>query len=616
MRRGSPRHLGQGTSGNRDTKAVKLRKMNLLPLVYPIFTLLVVVFCWHPHWLEVVWNSRGSPVWQPEHSTLRVTLDVLTALMFGLVAGMGAQQKHPLLGLMWVILGGLAAFWDHALLQGGILVLLLGGVQLVLLFKHPDWQRVLFLPMLAWLGIEALQVLLTPRVHMGDVRYPASVLGIPQAGVYLFGLVLPALSSLLSLLVFLRAALLWLESWMKHRHIWLNGATVFVLLSGSIALLYVLVVGGLSALLGEVVSLVLASVLTALLVQPLQLGLQKAVNRLFYGDRDDPYRVMQALQDKLSQPREPQVLLQEALDVLRLTLKLPHASIHFLNGETLESGMPWGPQQGFSMVVQGEQVGELRVSGRGKGQLQSRDVTLLQDLSTQLARAAHALQLQKQLQQAREQRVLATEEERKRLRRDLHDGLGPALAGLGLKLEAARLQAKLRPEMLENTLSQLKTDSQELVQDVRRLVYDLRPPKLDDLGIAEALLELLERCKEAGLTTSCQLPSSFPPLSAALEVAVYRIAQEGLTNVIKHAHATKCELQVTVQAQHLHLRIMDNGKGLPEMRVAGVGSASMRERTEALSGTLLWESLSPGTLLHVVFPLDVPSVSPAIARPT
>jgi len=190
------------------------------------------------------------------------------------------------------------------------------------------------------------------------------------------------------------------------------------------------------------------------------------------------------------------------------------------------------------------------------------------------------------------------------LRRDLHDGLGPALSGLSLKLEAARRLLARSPEQADAHLSALEGEVRESVREVRRLVHDLRPPKLDDLGLHGALEDLLADVQTVGLTVRCEVSGDAPPLSAAAEVAVYRIAQEAVTNVLRHAQARLVGLRLQATADSLVLEIEDDGVGLPEVRVPGVGSRSMRERAEALSGTLEWiRRERGGTLVRATLPI-------------
>jgi signal transduction histidine kinase len=200
------------------------------------------------------------------------------------------------------------------------------------------------------------------------------------------------------------------------------------------------------------------------------------------------------------------------------------------------------------------------------------------------------------LQQSRERLVTAREEERRRLRRDLHDGLGPQLASHSLRLEAARDFIRTNPERAEALLNQLIEKSQGIVVDIRRLVYALRPPALDELGLVGAVREYTAQSELNGLRITLTTPERLPPLPAAVEVAAYRIIQEALTNVIRHAKAQSCQVSLALQETpaRLEVEIKDDGVGLPAERHVGIGLTSMRERAEELGGACLVEAGAEG----------------------
>jgi two-component system, NarL family, sensor kinase len=201
--------------------------------------------------------------------------------------------------------------------------------------------------------------------------------------------------------------------------------------------------------------------------------------------------------------------------------------------------------------------------------------------------------------------VTTREEERRRLRRDLHDGIGPTLTGLALQLHAARKLIRPKPGDAEETLARLEQRTEETLSEMRRLIYGLRPPALDDLGLipsirqqaqSQGMVDLSIGTKpderwENRLVFSMDIPEELPPLPAAVEVACYRIAQEAITNVARHAHARRCEIRLLIEdgTGALRLEVIDEGVGMPEDRVAGVGLSSMRERAEELGGMLAVE---------------------------
>jgi signal transduction histidine kinase len=247
----------------------------------------------------------------------------------------------------------------------------------------------------------------------------------------------------------------------------------------------------------------------------------------------------------------------------------------------------------FPLIYQGQTIGQLRVAPRAPGEsFNPADRLLLTNIARQAGAAAHAVQLTAALQQSRQQLVTAREEERRRLRRDLHDGLGPQLASQTLTIDAIGRLLERDPSTAKELLEHLKVQSQTAIQDIRRLVYNLRPPALDELGLVEALREGV---RQAGsLVEITTEPDPLPPLPAAVEVAVYRITQEAITNVLRHARAENCIVTMRAKDQRIDLSIADDGPGYPPDFHSGVGLNSMRERTEELGGQIHFENRPGG----------------------
>jgi signal transduction histidine kinase len=230
---------------------------------------------------------------------------------------------------------------------------------------------------------------------------------------------------------------------------------------------------------------------------------------------------------------------------------------------------------------------------------------LLEDLARQTGVAVHAVRLTVDLQRSRKRLVTAREEERRRLRRDLHDGLGPQLASLTMMAEAAHELVPLDPARAQEVLEGLTEQAQEAVADVRRLVYSMRPPALDALGLMEALRSQAVHQDQGGLRISVNGPEEIPALPAAVEVAAYRIALEALTNVVRHAQARNCTVRLMLDEENgaLRLEVEDDGRGIGEDRRVGVGLTSMRERAEELSGSCTVEDVpSGGTRVRAFLP--------------
>ena len=208
------------------------------------------------------------------------------------------------------------------------------------------------------------------------------------------------------------------------------------------------------------------------------------------------------------------------------------------------------------------------------------------------------------LQRSRERLVTAREEERRRLRRDLHDGLGPLLGSLTLKLDVADDLLERDPQATHALLRGLRGQVQAAIADIRRLVYALRPPALDDLGLLGALRAEAAQYERAELRIIVEAPGQLPPLPAAVEVAAYRITLEALTNVVRHSSARSCTVRLSPSRKTLEVEIVDDGSGLRDDRTQGVGLASMRERAEELGGSCSVEPAPVrGTRVRASLPL-------------
>jgi signal transduction histidine kinase len=210
------------------------------------------------------------------------------------------------------------------------------------------------------------------------------------------------------------------------------------------------------------------------------------------------------------------------------------------------------------------------------------------------------------LQRSRERLVATREEERRRLRRDLHDGLGAQLAGLNVQAGTLRRLIPRDPAAADELVVELREELRAAIADIRRLVYDLRPPALDDLGLLAALHQLAERygSEDEQPCVLVEAPEDLPHLPAAVEVAIYRITQEALTNVVRHAQAKNCIVRLAVK-EDVALDIVDDGIGIPGERTAGVGLSSMYERAAELGGTCIVESIPQGgTRVLVRLPLS------------
>lgn len=413
---------------------------------------------------------------------------------------------------------------------------------------------------------------------------------------------------------------------LRHRlweiNVLINRSLVYGTLTVLIAGLYALVVGSFSFVLqvpGNLVITILATGLMAVLFQPLRQRLQQAVNRLMYGERDDPATVLSRLGQRLEGTLTPEAVLPTIAETLAHALKLPYVAVTLIDrGEVGAGAVYQAPGSQASpadvlrllLVYQGEISGELVVAPRAPGEtFTPAELQLLADVARQAGVAAHTVRLTADLQRSRERLVVAREEERRRLRRDLHDGLGPQLASLALQIDAARNLVADQPAAATQALGELKVQAQTAISDVRRLAQDLRPPALDQLGLIGALHEFVATrgASTGSLQVRVRAPESFPVLPAAVEVAAYHITLEALANVMRHSGASQCTVWLCMD-DILYLAVDDDGHGLPDTLRPGVGLASMRERAAELGGTCrVVRRPEGGTRVMVTLPLDLPA---------
>ena len=391
----------------------------------------------------------------------------------------------------------------------------------------------------------------------------------------------------------------------------LNRALVYGGLTTVIVVVYVLVVGVLGTFLqarGNLFVALVATGLAAVLFQPLRERLQRTVNRLMYGERDEPFEVLARLGQRLETTLSPEMVYPTIVETVAQTLKLPYVAIAVKREggfETVESyGRPVADPETYALSHQGEIVGRLLVARRGPDEaFTEADERLLRNIARQAGAAVQAVQLTADLQRSRQRLVAAREEERRRLRRDLHDGLGPTLAAQMFRIGSARSLLESDPEAVDEILAQLEGQTEETLAEIRRLVYNLRPPALDQLGLAAAIREVAAQYNSADLTVTVEAPDSLPPLPAAVEVAAYRIVQEALANVVHHAEADGCRV-ILLCDEMLRVTVCDDGRGLPADYRSGVGLTSMRERAAELGGDLrVGAPASGGTEVAAVLPL-------------
>ncbi|GAA3235756.1 sensor histidine kinase [Actinocorallia longicatena] len=353
---------------------------------------------------------------------------------------------------------------------------------------------------------------------------------------------------------------------------------------------------------GDRLAGVAAAGVVAVLYSPLRVRLQRLVHRVLTG-RGEPYDVVSALARRLEETPGPDELLAEVARGVATAFRSPYVRVELdrADGTTMivEQGETRPDTVVLPFAYRDTPIGRLALVPRLGARLSDRDQRLLADVVRQAAAAARATALTEELQRSREELVTGIAEERRRLRRDLHDGLGPALAAAGLKIQAARNLARRDPAAADATLKEVGTDLSDVLADVRRLVHDLRPPALDQFG----LLGAIEQQASGFDAVTVHASGDLSGLPAAVEVAAYRIVGEALANVARHAGATRCTVDLVHDGETLRLQITDDGRGLPAGAHLGVGIVAMRERAEELGGTCrLTRAPSSGTRVTAALP--------------
>lgn len=389
----------------------------------------------------------------------------------------------------------------------------------------------------------------------------------------------------------------------------------WLVLSGALLAVYTLLVAGVGHALGGRGStrlLVAATVVVAVSVEPLRRRVRHAVDRMVWGARDDPLAVVREVVEHVGTDTGDE-LLPRLVERLCRELRLDSVAIDVRTADGWRRAAAIGPPTTYVRTVpleqHGEAVGRLIVGWEHGPHLRDRDRRVLDEIAGPLALAVGWVGLTNDLRRASVAMVSAREEERRRLRRDLHDGLGPSLTGvsLGVRTAIRRLERTSDPSSADAValLTRTADEVDALVAEVKRIARDLRPTALDQLGLVHAI-EAFTRTFDDRLTFHLRFPAEGVDLPAAVEVAVYRIVTEAVTNVVRHADATQCWLSLAAAAD-VEVDVSDDGIGVADDVPVGVGWTAMRERAIELGGQLQVSRRHPhGTRVRVRIPVSVP----------
>lgn len=556
--------------------------------------LLLTVFVWSWPWAVGLCLPLGlllfpdgrlpSRRWRPAMVAV-----VVTAPLFVLAMAVGPEPLDsglPLAYGTWARYDDYAALWMFAGYRT-LAAMLLALAALVLRYRRgSETERV----QLLWL-------LLAVVVVIGVTLPWGLVAGTPVVALLSIALVPAAVT-----VAIVRHQLLDIRLVVSRTLAW-------VVLSVAVVAAYAVLVALLDRLLvGQLGRSALLTVALVLVAAPALPRLQRLVDRALYGERANPAAVASRVGAQLSAAQSG---LAGVVEAVRTGLQLPYVGLARDQVVLAEAGSPPDHVMHRPLVHAGADVGELRCAARtGERRLGPADERVLALLAAPLAAALHASVASAELQHSRERLVRAREEERRRLRRELHDGLGPTLTGLAFTADAAANVVGHDPAQAAELLGALRRETRTALLDVRRLVDDLRPPALDELGLVGALRQragqLGWRADGVPVRVQVDAPTQVPALPAAVEVATYRIATEALTNVVRHSAASSAMVRLSC-GDRLEVTVLDDATSAegPASWVPGVGLQAMRERAVELGGDFAAGPSAAGGRVRASFPLPV-----------
>ena len=378
----------------------------------------------------------------------------------------------------------------------------------------------------------------------------------------------------------------------------LSRVLVYAILTAGVIAVYVALVAVLSRVLSGAGAPVVTALVIAFAFNPARVRLQRLVDRAVYGARRDPVAAVSAVGQRLADDD-----LGGVADALRESLRLSYVAMERKDGSIVESGERMATLQTWPLTYDAEPVGRLIAGPRhGEHRLSRADQKIVDLLAAPLAIVLHAQALTEDLKVSRERVIDAAEEERARLRRELHDSLGPLLTGAAFKADGIALAAQTRPERAESLAIELADQLRQSVEGVRQLAYGLRPAALDELGLVGALRE--EGRRFSPVKVIIDAPESLPTLPSSVEVAAYRIAAEALTNVVRHSDAKLASIQLITNDGTLEMIISDNGTSAAPWP-PGLGLASIKSRASEIGGACEAGPTAEGGRVVATLPMRV-----------
>ncbi|WP_084697555.1 sensor histidine kinase [Glaciibacter superstes] len=478
-----------------------------------------------------------------------------------------------------------------------------------------DVGFVVFIMVVVFTGIASItSLILRLRASNGDTRRQLAPVAVASAIAILALTAAPILPSwapviqlvalpllpLSAALALLRYRLYNLEIIVRRSVIW-GGLTILVVAG------YALVVQGLSALLRSedaVAESLLAAGAVALAFQPARIALQTLANRSLYGERDTPITAITNIGERMAGASDPDAALHIAAEGLRDALRVPWVGVYDSSDAGLVASSGSAPAWSANAISTRELLhlgsprGQLAVCRRSPREtLNGADERLISAFLAPLAATLASRHYVSDLRESNERLVLAREEERHRLRRDIHDGLGPMLAAVATQADIAILRQERTGEM-GDILEQVRTTATDAMGDVRRIIENLRPPSLTELGLIGAIKEFCD-ARSSPESALISVDGTLPRLASAVEVAMYRIAIEAVTNSLRHAGAAHVRVSFAAADGGVIVTVTDDGRGWDVgATTTGIGVPNMRERCEELGGALSIVSGADGTVVR------------------
>ncbi len=352
-----------------------------------------------------------------------------------------------------------------------------------------------------------------------------------------------------------------------------------------------------------------AAAVVAIAFAPARQFLQRRMDTMLFGFRRDPAQALRRVASQLTSNADDE--LGASLRAVSESLRLPDL---LLVSDGRRIGSPTFRTDGATQIplkFGAHPVGELWVRPRrGQSELDSSDIAALELIAVPIAAAVHAIRLSEQLQQSRRQLIDAQAEERRRLHRDLHDGLGPALTAIALRADAAGNVSLTDPTKSKSLITELADQTRQAISEVRRIAHDLGPQSLESLNLLEALnrqaASFASRLGGGTLIVTTNLPDVLPAMPVNMRNAAFRIVTEALNNIARHSNATAAVIRIQC-GPSLVLEVCDNGTSLSGSWDQGFGLTSMRERAISIGATFCAGPTPSGGRIHVEFPLPIPA---------